>query len=621
MSKSTSAGRTTTLGSPKSTGYEPRTDLGNQEHDDEIPNSDVNIKQEMKNISQREDAHTSNSMEPPTSNYIRYSGPNGLFGDTSIPATFPAMPELLGATAHQYADWKVKALNYFTSNGLHEIVTMKPSESITYACDVDGNQRPQAQIRALWIRLNSKAYGVVRSAVESIVGTTYFEETEEMENQLAQINLPKASLKDIDTRFNYGCTYYLWESVRQKLEQFTPHDIAHLVTRYMNLRYMAKADPSECKKYFDNCVRELKLAGIKMQDKLHLAVWYKAIPAELDSLRQALGAKPDLKWRDIYDALVSQYSSKKAARNNERATETAQAAVDDPEWKKKKDAIRLKQLNNNHSNKPKADSKSKKHCVFCSMDYHDIDACHLYKKAQQSASSHTQARRSSNSEEGSSSGEHSAPCIEEDFAAAFMYIPETDEEINMGQDVFENVPTHFIFDSGATTHVTPNKSLLTNLNHVPVMTMSTAISGQRSVINKRGQVRLNDKWTLRDVAYVPKASYNLISEGRLCDAGYEIYKNKDFIHIRKDDKVILRGVRSNRLWVYTVNGNNIKPIDPRVVNTIVPTHAKQASNPSNSKDKAGEKNQSSAQPQRSIPKKNGTSKHPAPGGASSSSSS
>ena len=36
--------------------------------------------------------------------------------------------------------------------------------------------------------------------------------------------------------------------------------------------------------------------------------------------------------------------------------------------------------------------------------------------------------------------------------------------------------------------------------------MSTALSGHRSIINKRGTVRLNDKWTLRDVAYVPQAS-------------------------------------------------------------------------------------------------------------------
>ena len=144
--------------------------------------------------------------------------------------------------------------------------------------------------------------------------------------------------------------------------------------------------------------------------------------------------------------------------------------------------------------------------------------------------------------------------------------------------------------------------------------MSTAISGQRSIINKRGKVRLNDKWTLRDVAYVPQATSSLISEGRLCDAGYDIYKNKDFIHVRKDGKIVLRGVRANRLWVYTVNGatsTTPRPIDTLVASKPLP---KQAEKP----DQSEEKSQSSTQSNRRIPKKGAPKPATAGGGGSSS---
>ena len=38
------------------------------------------------------------------------------------PPTLPAMPKLMGTTAHQYNEWKVKATGYFRTNGLFEVV-------------------------------------------------------------------------------------------------------------------------------------------------------------------------------------------------------------------------------------------------------------------------------------------------------------------------------------------------------------------------------------------------------------------------------------------------------------------------------------------------------------------
>lgn len=546
------------------------------------------------------------NVSPPT--IIRYGGgPSGLFGDTSIPSTITAMPKLAGSSAHLYNDWKLKATNYFSTNGLAEVATMEPISSLELAVIIDGGARPKAQIKALWVRLNSRVYGAIRSAVETIIGTSFFEEIESDTTALTATEIFTAAESRLNTDFKSGCAYYLWDGIRRKLEQFTPHDLSRLVERYMNLKYTPRSNPIECRTHFDNSVRELKLAGLTLPDKLHLAVWYKALPPELDSLRQALGAKSNLQWKDIYEAIVNQYSSKKASRNTERSDEKAHAALESE--KKRKDAIRFKRDKNR--NNLKSGGKPEKHCNFCERDYHDISECRAYKGAQASVFAAKKAKKTSDSE---ADEDHAAVFVEDEVAATFQ--PQSEDELAaIGKDSSsEYGPIHFLFDSGATTHVTPVKHILNDINNAPIMTMSTAISGQRSVINKRGKVRLNDKWTLRDVAYVPQASSSLISEGRLCDAGYEIYKNKDYVLVRKNEKTVLRGVRANRLWVYTVNGTT--STTPRPIDTLVASKPppKQAEKP----DQPEEKTQSSTQPNRRIPKK-GAPKPAAAGGASSSS--
>ena len=71
----------------------------------------------------------------------------------------------------------------------------------------------------------------------------------------------------------------------------------------MNMKYTPRQDPVLFRKECDTAVRELKQAGVVLPDKLHMSIWYKALPAEYESLRQGLGARPDLEWTHIYKAI------------------------------------------------------------------------------------------------------------------------------------------------------------------------------------------------------------------------------------------------------------------------------------------------------------------------------
>src|ERR1700679_3048150 len=62
---------------------------------------------------------------------------NGLYGDTSVPTTLPKMPYLAGPSAAEYSDWINKAINYFQTNGLEEVVTLDPATSLALAYESD----------------------------------------------------------------------------------------------------------------------------------------------------------------------------------------------------------------------------------------------------------------------------------------------------------------------------------------------------------------------------------------------------------------------------------------------------------------------------------------------------
>ncbi|TPX43293.1 DNA-directed DNA polymerase [Synchytrium endobioticum] len=84
-----------------------------------------------------------------------------------------------------------------------------------------------------------------------------------------------------------------------------------------------------------------------------------------------------------------------------------------------------------------------------------------------------------------------------------------------------------LLDSGATTHITGDKSLFEGLvlgNHPPVVGLGDA---KHDVIGK-GTIRMNNKLTLRDVSYAPNAGVSLISVRRLiADFGYSVLFDRD----------------------------------------------------------------------------------------------
>jgi Pol polyprotein, beta-barrel domain len=538
----------------------------------------------------------SSSFAPtPARHYSSATG--GLYGDAAPPSSFPVMTKLAGPSATQFMDWKNKAETYFQSNGLTEIVTMDPARSLQMALDIDANTRSPHAVRAIWVRMHSRAFGTLRQAVEAVVGTHFFDEIKREHNLNAlKAEYSNAPIHSTDwiPYLKFGNASYLWSLLQKKYQQFDAFELARLAGDYLSLSYSMGQNPVDFRRKFDDSVREMELAGLPISDKLHVAIWYRALPKELTALKQTFNGNPNLTHENIYNALLSYHQANKSQGEKKEAPrsgdEKALKFGDNPINQSNPD----KQGNGKrthgrprHIPKNMQQDRSQAFCSFCDRKGHEQRECYSYAREQTRIAG--LMRGGSSSQQGNGGGNHefSCPFFETGMLPALDAAnPPTQEEVLLAADGTHCSvpPAIFIFDSGSTTHVTGHRSLLSNIKQVPEVEMTTAVRGQRSIVRERGSVRLSQKWTLHDVAYVPHASANLLSEGRLCDAGFTISKTKDVIRVfTPDGKLAMRGIRVNRLWVLTTE--DAAPIAQRPINTLRATRnekeKEKSSRPSN----------------------------------------
>jgi hypothetical protein len=89
----------------------------------------------------------------------------------------------------------------------------------------------------------------------------------------------------------------------------------------------------------------------------------------------------------------------------------------------------------------------------------------------------------------------------------------------------------WLMDSGCSRHMIGNKkwfSSLTPLSHKEYMTFGDDKKGKVFGI---GIIKVNDCFTLNDVALMDRLRYNLLSVSRLCDADLSVLFSKSDSHV------------------------------------------------------------------------------------------
>jgi hypothetical protein len=89
----------------------------------------------------------------------------------------------------------------------------------------------------------------------------------------------------------------------------------------------------------------------------------------------------------------------------------------------------------------------------------------------------------------------------------------------------------WLIDSGCSRHLTENKkwfSSLTLLSHKEYVTSGDDNKGK---VLGTGVIKVNDCFTLNDVAFVDRLRYNLLFVSQLCDADLSVLFHKSDSHV------------------------------------------------------------------------------------------
>jgi hypothetical protein len=93
----------------------------------------------------------------------------------------------------------------------------------------------------------------------------------------------------------------------------------------------------------------------------------------------------------------------------------------------------------------------------------------------------------------------------------------------------EGLENKWVMDSGCLRHMTGNKKWFSNLTPLSHKEYVTFGDDKKGKVLGTGIIKVNDYFTLNDVALVDKLSYNLFSISQLVDADLDVLVRKFLI--------------------------------------------------------------------------------------------
>ena len=184
-------------------------------------------------------------------------------------------------------------------------------------------------------------------------------------------------------------------------------------------------------------------------------------------------------------------------------------------------------------------NQNKPKCDYCRMIGHSKDKCD-YLRGQ-----------SNNTESGMLAVEESQNKNQEEFV--FMAV----DQQHYGQEINAS----WIVDSGATRHITNNKSLITNIQYLEQPVELTVANNQTIKLSEIGEAYLsgNNNIKLENVTYAPTFKSNLISVSKIVDSGSEVTfkQNEAIIKQARTGMVIASVPRKGNLYIFNQHENNI----------------------------------------------------------------
>jgi hypothetical protein len=128
-------------------------------------------------------------------------------------------------------------------------------------------------------------------------------------------------------------------------------------------------------------------------------------------------------------------------------------------------------------------------------------------------------------------------------------------------NICTDVEQAWFLDSGASSHVTGHKPLLTNIHTSSIPSIRTA-GGQIMPVEGQGTISTTTQSgkikSVHNILYVPGVKTNLLSVGKLTDLGYKVFFDSKRCYIFENEasgEVFLQGIRDPRNKLYRVENN------------------------------------------------------------------
>ncbi|WVZ15791.1 hypothetical protein V8G54_013357 [Vigna mungo] len=303
----------------------------------------------------------------------------------------------------------------------------------------------------------------------------------------------------------YTDAYELWTKLESMIQKKTPRNKAHLVKRLVKLVYSDDQNMIEHLNTFKGIVNQLMKADMKIDDELQALLLLSSLPESWDTLVVTLSnSAPDgkLSLDNITDSLLNEESRRKergsSSYSEANVVENRGRSEHRSKGKREKSRGRFK-------------SRSKGlTCFYCGKDGHKKPKCRFLKRDQKNGTVHPDVVDPKKKLE-----EKTTTAVVSDDANVFVI-----SEVNYLNIAFDDCT--WIVDTGASFHVTPHEGFFSSYEKGDFRTVKMGNHVTSKIVGI-GEVTLmtenGNKLVLKEVRHVPEMRLNLISVGKLDDAG------------------------------------------------------------------------------------------------------
>ncbi|WVZ01079.1 hypothetical protein V8G54_027148 [Vigna mungo] len=340
----------------------------------------------------------------------------------------------------------------------------------------------------------------------------------------------------------YTDAYELWTKLESMIQKKTPRNKAHLVRRLVKLEYSGDQNMIEHLNTFKGIVNQLMKADMKIDDELQALLLLSSLPESWDTLVVTLSnSAPDgkLSLDNITDSLLNEESRRKergsSSYSEANVVENRGRSEHRSKGKREKSRGRFK-------------SRSKGlTCFYCGKDGHKKLECRFLKRDQKNGTVHPDVVDPKKKLE-----EKTTTAVVSDDTNVFLI-----SEVNYLNIAFDDCT--WIVDTRASFHVTPHEGFFSSYQKGDFGTVKMGNHVTSKIVGI-GEVTLTTengtRLVLKEVRHVPEMRLNLISVGKLDDAGMNNQFSDGKWKLCRGSMIVARGKKEGSL--YCMQGKTYK---------------------------------------------------------------